>query len=497
MNLIDRIVDYVAPEWGLKRHAQRDAIEHYRRYEAAGRTKRTKNMPGSMADASTEVGTVTPLLRARGRYIVRNNSFAKRAVKSWRTSVVGRGIKLTLDGVEDNFTKRVEEMWKTWAGSTACDFYGRKNLYGIQRQVVNSCFVDGEVLVRKVRLGALGPNGEAPLQLQVLEADFLAEGVVLDSLSLRGGNYVQNGIEFNKAGQVQAYHIYDSHPGSSTLYQSPLRSRVLAADMLHIFMEERPGQNRGVSELAASLLKLRDFDDYADATLMRQKIASSFAVFIHGDNGSRPGSNDEGYLPERIEPGMIERLGPGESVSFGSPPETREYLPYTTRILQEVSAGLNISYEALTNDYSNVNFSSARMAAVEIQRGIQEWQDEIVITQLGGGVWGWFRQAMTIAGQIQAGASLRPSWTPPRREMLDVVKETKGIVDKLRARLTSWQDAVREMGYDPDVLEAQIVADIARFEAAGIKTSADIAHDKGADTGETEGSTPPAKVTAK
>lgn len=492
MNPIDKVIDFFSPALGLKRQATRDSLSHYRKYEAAGRTKRTKNMPGSASDASSEIGMATPLLRARARYMVRNNSWAKRGIRSLRSSIVGRGVKLTLDGPDTKLVKRAETMWKAWAETTACDFYGRKNMYGIQRQVVNSALVDGELLVRKVKLPKA--NGNVPLQLQVLEADFLAEGVVLEAPSLGNGSYIENGIEFNGKGQRRAYWIYDSHPGSSNLHSGPGTTRVPAEDMLHIYMEERPGQNRGASEMSSSMIKLRDLDDFGDATMMRQKIASSFAVFIHGDQGGRPASDDEGYLPERIEPGMIERLNPGESVSFGTPPATREYQPYTARVLQEISAGMNVSYEAMTNDYSNVNFSSARMAWMEMQRTVEEWQDEIVILQLGGGVWKWFTEAAAIAGMLSPKADLQTSWTPPRRKMLDPVKETKGVVDKLRARLISWQDAVREMGYDPDVLEAQIVADIERFDKAGIKTSADISHDKG---GEAISEEAPVKIASK
>jgi lambda family phage portal protein len=475
MSFLDNIIGTLFPTWQLRRVEAREAV---RRYEAAGTGKRTRHRRGPSTSARAEVSMAGPTLRNKARQLRRNNPWAKRAIGSFANSVVGRGIKLTLDGTNQAATEPMKRRWKQWAESTVCDFYGKRNLYGLQRLIVKSAYRDGEVLVRKVREAT--NRGDVPLQLQVLEVDYLATSSVFNLASgVAPGNTIRDGIEFNRQGRVVAYHLYNTHPGDQDLRVDLGTVRVPADDILHIFRSDRPGQHRGVTELDTTAIRLMDFDDLEDATLIKQKVAASFSVFIHSNGQGRPGEDDEGYQAERIEPGMIERLAPGEQVSVAAPADSRDYQPYAARVLQGAAAGMLTSYEALTGDYSQVNFSSGRMGWIENQRFVEEYQDDVLIVQFCTPVWMWFKVAASISSSSLSRGDYSVNWTPPRREMLDPVKETEGIVKKLRARLISWQDAVREMGYDPDVLITQMVEDKDKFEGADLLTIADPAHDPG------------------
>jgi len=114
-----------------------------------------------------------------------------------------------------------------------------------------------------------------------------------------------------------------------------------------------------------------------------------------------------------------------------------------------VASVLGITYEALTSDYSQVNFSSARMAWLEFQRTIDVWRWHMLIPQACSGVWNWFLEAAAVAGEYD-GKGISVEWTAPRREMIDPVSETKATVSQIRAGLKSLSEAVRESGYEPD-----------------------------------------------
>lgn len=477
MNIVDQVVEFFSPERALLRMSHRSAIDQLRRYEAGSYSKRTGNWNPSRSDATTEVAGASPLLRSRARQMVRDNAWANRGARVIRTNVVGRGIKLNIDGKSAAAVDTLEKLWRSWAGTRDCDHYGRQDFYGIQRQIVQAKLVDGEVLVMRERLDDDSP---VPFRLVVLEADYLApEGLIAAGGTLTG-NYIEHGIEYNRSGEVVAYHLHKSHPGSATRITTGLDiMRVPAEDILHIFSAERPGQGRGASGMASAMIRLRDLDDYEDAQIMRQKVASCYSVFIHDQPGGRATNQVSGYPLERLEPGMIERLGPGETISFADPPETTEYESFTRRILQAIAAAFGISYESLTNDYSNVNFSSGRMGWIEMQRNIEEWQDDIVIGQLGRGVWHWFVEAAVITGQISAASvpGLQVHWTPPRRHMIDPVKETEGVIAQIRARLITWRDAVQQMGYDPDAMLDQFKADQESFDERELVSASDPRYD--------------------
>jgi lambda family phage portal protein len=399
--------------------------------------------------------------------MVRNNPYASKAVAVITANVVGTGIKPSIQDSRTRGLKNTKQAWKAWADTTACDWEGRKTFAGIQRLVMRSVAESGECFVRQRRVS----GGPVPLKLQVLEADFLDTNK--DGISTPNGGYIMLGIEFDAQGQRVAYWMFDHHPGENRLYRSLTSQRIPADEILHIFHEERPGQIRGVPFGVSAALRLSDFDEYEDAQLMRQKVAACFAAFVTDTKDPLPGEANPngGYPMERVEPGMIEYLPPGKQVTFGSPPPTEGYDDYSRRTLQGIAAGYGVTYEALTGDLSNVNFSSGRMGWIEMGRQIAEWQELMLIPQLCDSVWQWFVTAGSIAGVASNTATA--SWTPPARMMIDPVKETKGLSDQVRNGFISWQEAVRQMGYDPDMIAEELSQDYKAFEALGFMLACD------------------------
>lgn len=483
MNQLDNIISWFSPKAGLRREQARLAAHRLstvsdsvkaRKYEAGSRSRRTKGWDARGTASDTEIARHGYLLRNRARDMVRNNGWAKKAARVIRTNVVGKGIKLSVSTNSVRATKKAKQIWKDWAETTACDFYKRKNIYGIQRQVTNAVFVDGEVLVRQRRNASLTP---VPLELQVIEIDLL-DSTKMET-RLDGGGSINQGVEMDAEGRVVAYWLLSEHPGSLLSQGSLESTRVPREEILHIYHEERAGQIRGVTEMAASMIRLRDFDEYEDAQLIKQKVAACFSGFVHGDADPLPGdpSLDGGYDMERVEPGMIEYLPVGKQITFATPPEASGYEEHGRRVLQGVSAGMGISYESLTNDLSNVNFSSGRMGWIEMHRFIEEWQDDVAIIQLCTPVWQWFLQAARVRGVLPAKSKFAISWTPPRREMIDPVKETEGLNAQVRAGFVALQDVIRQLGGDPDEVLAKIAEDRAAQDAIDAQFTSDPRYD--------------------
>jgi lambda family phage portal protein len=235
-------------------------------------------------------------------------------------------------------------------------------------------------------------------------------------------------------------------------------------DVIHVYLKERPGQARGIPWGVQSFVKLRDLGEYQDAQLIRQKIAACFSVFITSPTGNSVlGSKKDDRL-EKVEPGIVEYLSPGEQVSFATPPGAEGYRDYTSTVLHEIAAGYGITYEAMTGDYSQVNFSSGRMGWIEMSRNVKKWQHNMMMPMVCNRVWKWFIEAAQITGQV--GRDVPVKWTPPRREMIDPVKEVKGMSEEVANGFASWAEKVRENGYDPDDVIDEMQSDKAKLEAA-------------------------------
>lgn len=472
MNIIDRVVSFFSPEAGAKR-ARARAIEDIllqRKYDGAGKGRRNPRQNPSTS-ANTEISAAARDLRNNHRDMVRNNPYAKKAVSVIAANVVGTGIKPSIQSPGSRALRNAKAAWRAWADTTACDYEGRKTFAGIQRLVMQSVAESGEVFIRARRSASTLP---VPLRLQVLEADFLDTSK--DGISTPGNGYIMQGIEFDVNGQRVAYWLYDYHPGENRLYRSMTSQRIPADEIAHIFYEERPGQIRGVPFGVSGMTRLRDFDEYEDAQLIRQKIAACFAAFVTDSKDPLPGEMNAGSYPiERVEPGMIEYLPPGKQVTFGNPPPADGYNDYSRRVLQGIAAGYGVTYEALTGDLSNVNFSSGRMGWIEMGRMIADWQELMLVPQLCDRVFQWWQEAGAIAGALAP--NLTVSWTPPARMMIDPVKETKGLSEQVRNGFVSWQEAVRQMGYDPDMTADELKQDYERFDAAGFLLSCDPRYD--------------------
>lgn len=471
MNWIDKTVAYFDPAAGLKRMQQRKAIDVVRSYEGASNSRRMKDMKARSTDANVEIQRDLRVLRDRSREMYRNNLYARRIVQTVTNNTIGTGIIPTPEDLSRSVEKRIMSNWKRWANKKHCDFNGLMTFAGIQKLVMRTVVMSGECLVIRRREDSM----DMPLSLQVLEPDYIDSSK--DNYRLSNGNYVFHGIEFNSRGKRVAYWIYNEHPGGMSM-RSIESTRILAEDVCHVYVVERPGQVRGVPWLSTPMVRLKDYDDYEDAELVRQKIAACYTVFISDQVGTEnPSDREEEDIISRVEPGIIEILPPGKQVSFAQPPTTQNYDGYSKKILQGVSAGVGITYEQMSGDYSNVNFSSGRMGWIESHRNYTDWQEEMIVPLLCDTVWDWFIEASVMVGKAKRG--ITATWTPPRREMIDPVKETNALKAQVRCGFISWQEAVRQLGYDPDDTMDEIVADFKRFDDNKVVLDSDARYTKG------------------
>lgn len=473
MGLIDKAIAVIAPRYALHRMQARMAMDtaarHARKYDGASAGRRTAGWKGAATSANAEIAPAVMRLRNHAREAERNNAWASKAGQALIANTIGTGIRAQPHHRSKAKKKRAADLWRDWAETTACDFDGTMDLYGLQALAFGAAVRDGEALIRFRRV--LG--GPVPMKLQVLEADFLDTS----RSTAPGGARIEQGCELDAEGRIVAYWLWTEHPGDSGGWfwqRSKGRSeRVPAEQIARVYRRDRPGQIRGVTWYAPVLLPLNDLEDYEDAQLIRQKIAACFAVFITDSTGTEgfgaPSGADD--LPERLEPGIIEELPAGRSVEAHSPPVVEGYEAYVRAVLRKIAAGLGMTYESLTGDLSQTNFSGGRMSWIQEHRNIEAWRWRMFIPQFCGPVWAEFRRAASIAGADISDVSAE--WTPPRRELISPKEEIAAMISEVRAGFGSWSEMVRSRGYDPDVLIEEIAADLARFKSMGLVLDVD------------------------
>lgn len=469
LSLIDRAIASFAPHAALRRVQARHALELVeRRYEGASRGRRTAGWRTNPLSANALTYTDLPILRDRSRDLERNNPWARKAIQVTDTAAVGGGIVPQFHGDSKARCREIELRWADWADSTDCDAAGLNTFYGLQGLVVRTMAVAGEALVRRRRRGR-GDGLPAPLQIEVLEPDHLdtdRDGPIAGSMNRR----VQ-GIELDALNRRVAYHLYRDHPGDAHSTHKWQSVPVPAEAIAHLFRVDRPGQMRGVPWLAPAVLRLRDFDEYEDAHLLRQKIAACFVGTVTSEVGGGP--SVPAAVPdelESMEPGSWKYLRPGEEVSFSSPPAVEGLDAYAVWHLRAIAAGCGISYEALTGDLSRGNFSSARIGWLLMEQEMRSIRRRLLIPRFCARSVGWFLEALELQGVNTRG--VWASWTPPRREMLDPLKDVKADRDEIAGGLASWSEKVRARGFDPEDLREEIAEERKEFERLGLSFAA-------------------------
>lgn len=505
-SLLTRLGRAIAPEWTARRLAAqmrvdmvaasrkaeivrrevRGAVDAVAGYDGAARGHRTAGRRIGSTSADREIWTSLTRLRDVHRELVRNNPYAARAVQVIQTNVIGGGIRLSIAKASKLVKDRLGTLIEDHLETTSIDFDGRNTLYGLQALAVRTMVESGECLIVRYRLEA-SDGLPLPFQIRVLEPDYLVPWIDGSRIAgkVKDGHVVVQGVEYDRKGRRVAYHLYKEHPGSLFSGFSQDWVRVPVEDVIHLYRMDRPGQSRGVPWGAPVIMTLWDASDYEEAELMRQKIAACFAVFWIdnegriklGEDPEAPAS-DTGMPVDMLEPGMQQRLPPGVDVKFATPPTVQGYEPFIRASQRKVAIGYGVPYEALSGDYSQVNFSSGRMGWLEFQRNIDQWQSLLVIPHLCHGVGRWFLEDAEL--RVPGASRARLKHTEPRREMIDPTKEIPAMRDAIRSGLSSRSTELRRLGEDPEKMDEENRADAERADTLKLLFDSDGRHPMGA-----------------
>lgn len=447
--LFDRIIGWFSPAAEFRRAKARAGIQLAERaYEIANTYKQSDWVSANANNANQEVKMAIAPGRQKARALAQNAPYGVKAIDVIVSETIGAGIVPNIKHSSKRQSKLLKQLWDEWANSTACDYEGRMNYYTMQQLAMRSIVESGEALAVQRYLDQV-------LKIQLLESDFI-------NTSQDSGEYIQ-GIKVKDNRRV-AYSLYTSHPGSPLGAAQSIDFPY--EQLIHVYHQKRPGQLRGVTWAHAVIEKMKDFDDYQYATLLRQKISACFAGFI-----TTPGTDsllDAAALQERrqqdfnLQPATYRYLAPGEDFKQASPPGVDGYNDFNRETLRAIAAGWGISYESLTGDYSQSNYSSSRMGHLQMRKNIENWRWNMFIPQFCEVSFKWFLEYAKKRGIDVNGVSVQ--WVPPAYSMIDPEKEIAATVKEVRNGLKSWEEAVLEQGRDPEKVIEEIVDSNQKFD---------------------------------
>lgn len=465
VNLLDRAIALVAPRAALSRAQARVAL---RALDAAGRKDRLRSWRASAGSANAIIGRDLARARANARDLVRNTPHGARIVDVLVAHVVGTGITYAWDTGSERMNRRLAAAWAEFV--ERADVTRRLDFYGLQALAVRAMVESGESITRLIDVRR-ERDGDVPVRLQVLEGDQIDEsrdGLVLDRRT-------RLGVALDEWGGATGYYLHRDHPGESGSLASardPLF--VPAGDLVHLYRVLRPGQVRGLPWMAPAVVPARDLADLQEAVVVKSKIEACFSAFVVNPLDAAGGMltpADGTGRPEidEIAPGMVAHLPPGADIRFAQPSTTTAFAEVAMQTLMAMAAGAGVTYDQLTGDLRQANYSSLRAGKIEFRRLVEQIQWHVVIPAFCEPVRRRFLQRASIAGIVSGDLSrYRGEWVPPANEPIDPLKDLNADILAVRSGRMTPQQFFAGWGQDWRQALAQHSEFWAQADAAGL-----------------------------
>jgi lambda family phage portal protein len=469
---IDRLVGLFSPAAAVRRTQQRRTLERMYQGAEANRLTNNKKPKNQSADSELLGPFGADALRAWSRALVRDNAYAWGVVDTIVSSVVGSGITAqsqveTPEGTDiEDVNELRDKVWSEWC--EVCDVNGRLSFAEIQQLAQREMVEAGEVLIHFVNTPSEKYRGiyrPVPLAIELIEADRLANEKDTYKVRSTDGNRITRGVELDDLGKPLAYWIYPEHPNGPYTQGRQEPVRVDAKNILHLYRMDRIGQSRGVSWFAPVMSWLRDLGVYVDNEIQASAVASCFGVAIKTEGRAGTGlmpstdsesTDDNGNGFEYLEPAMVVRLRPGESVESinpGRPNSASE--PWINLMLRGISVGTGLSYEVVSRNYSGTSYSSSRTSMLEDRRRFRRWQ-KYMVQHCCQPIWDRFCEQAATAGVDgfpsmsevldDRRAATAVEWQTPAWEWVDPQSEQAASDAALTSFQSTYQDELGQRG---------------------------------------------------
>jgi len=404
----------------------------------------------------------------------------------------------------DEYARYLGAHWRTWAEDEGrwCDMERKLTVSQQLRLLMRHKLVDGDSLVLMHydtdRLGH--GNASYATAVQVVDPDRLSNPQqVYDMLNIRGG------VEIDNNGAPVAYHIREAHMGdwwsgekTMTWQRIPRETSWGRPIVIHDFEHERAGQHRGISIFAPVVQRLKMLIKYDQTELESAILNAMFGAFIQSPYDPAMvddalGDNDSlgAYQDERIDFHNDRRISlkggsrmpilfPGETISTVN--AARPYSNFSVfqdAFLRNITAATGLSTQQITQDWSSVNYSSARAAMLEAWKTLTRRRHEFAVGTAQPIATCFVEEIHSLGGvPLPDGAPdfltartaySHAQWIGPGRGWVDPVAEKEGAILGMDAGMSTLEmEAAENVGEDYEILLEQRALERKKFVRLGL-----------------------------
>lgn len=408
----------------------------------------------------------------------------------------------------DEYGKVIEAHWRSWAQDDPgrfCDVERKQTVSQMLRLGFRHKLIDGDALaILQYRPDRLGRGrGRYATTVQIVDPDRLSNPQQnFDMPNIRGG------VEIDGDGAPVAYHIREAHIGdwwsgakTMTWRRIPRETDWGRPHVVHDYDHERGAQHRGNGMLTPVVQRLKMLIKYDQTELEAAILNAVFGAYITSP-----------YDPQMVEAAMGEAfddtsigayqdgrvdfhkdrrislqngarmpiLYPGEDVkAVNAARPHSNFEVFESAALRNIAAATGLSTQQVTQDWSDVNYSSARSAMLEAWKTLTRRRDDFS-AGFAQPILSAFIEEIhdTEDLPLPAGAPhfldaraayCRARWMGPGRGWVDPVAEKKGAILGMDAGLSTLEmEAAENAGEDWEEMLDQRQREIAAFKERGL-----------------------------
>lgn len=494
MGWFDKGLEFVSPQWALRREVARQNLAMYRKmassyhersFDAIDGSRLRAGLKTASGNIDSEIYNNIETLRNHVRQMEFNNGSIAGPIQRWTNYVVGPGLRFQArvradkkgsrmgelgritETIAEEFNEQAERRFKSW--QIHADQKMQLSFYRLMWVAEAARMRDGEVLAIVNKSKNPERHGGIPTCIDLLEIDRL--WTPLDAI---GDTSIRNGIRFDSEGAPEAYCILRQHPGDcQTIPRKlweydwvPAYNPNGTKKVIHLFRTLRPEQTRGFSTFAAGLSALTTVGRYREAELFAAlgdactfgiAIVKNPVTFQANSTVVDPNNADSTKRVTEIAPGKIMYLQDTESFQHHKPTRPNESFKQNVHAFLEDAANvIDMPLEVMMQDWHDINYSNAR--TILLQLYIPVYLAQLYLTDaLCNPVWENVLADLVAVGKLRAPGYidrkedyLECAWITPKKDWVDPRNETDAKINELSMGVTSPGEICASQGKDDE-----------------------------------------------
>lgn len=405
--------------------------------------------------------------RAHSREAVMQNPIGRKYMNLSVDGVVGaNGIyckpdaQLEIDADElHKLNQKLEKLFDRWAyDSNRFSMDGSLSFDLFQQTIEKIRVSDGEAFIRI-------HNVNGTIKIEIIDAARLTQ---LNNQWLDNGNYISNGIEFDKYHKPVNYYFCIYNPITYT-YDATAFEIIPASEICHYFIADAMGQERGVPDMVSTTKIMDDLKNFTEAALVAKRVSASSMAFITNNNNDTDqvelvaGEDDSATkYTEFLEPGAVFELGKNQDIKTVNPQAGVDRIgEFTDELLNQISMGLNVTKQSLMGSTADASFSAAKLAE-RLQSTTFRTRTNVMINKVLKPIYlAWLKNEMLTNNTLGLSFAdfddlVCARYIPQKPISLDPLKDIQAEVAMIDAGLKSKTQVISEMGGDPRIVLEEI-----------------------------------------